>query len=269
MVAALLSGVGLALACEPSAPAPPPEPPSPRIVSLGGDLAGLLVELGVGPSVVGVDSPSLEIPELTHALDLGDPADLSLALARGARPDLVLVLAEPSHPAAGFARTLEREGVPAHVLTPLDANGVVAEIHRVGRLVGRELRAANLVARLTQEVSEIATLRDGRHRSTAAWVLEVEPLVVVGGSGLLHELLELAGAENAFHTPRDHRLVITPAELGAVAPEVVLVPSGVGPLLTGARRIPIDPALAALPLLDVASRVRSLHAALYPSRATP
>lgn len=269
MGTALLSGVLLALACEPSASQPPREPPPPRIVSLGAELGELLVEMGLGPDVVGVDSPSLAIPELAHALDLGDPAAPSVELARSVRPELVLVLAAPTQAGARFALALEAGGIPAYVLAPRDANEVIATIHRIGRLVGRELRAATVAARLTREVSATATLRDGRSRLTVAWVLEGEPLVVVGASGLLHELLELAGAENAFHTPQRDRLGITSAELAASAPDVVLAPSPADPAVPGARILAIDPTLAALPLLDLPGRVRALHAALYPPPASP
>lgn len=264
---ALLSAVILALACDPSAPGPAREPTPPRIVSLGAELGELLVEMGLGPAVVGVDSHSLAIPELAQALDIGDPAAPSVALAHRVRPELVLVLAAPSQPGGSFARALEEEGIPALVLAPRDANEVIATIHRIGRLVGRELRAATVAARLTREVSEIATLRDGRPRLKAAWVLEGDPLVVVGASGLLHELLELAGAENAFHAPERERLTITSAELAASTPDVVLTPPRSDPVLPGARSIAIDPALAACPLLDVPARVRALHAVLYPSQA--
>jgi ABC-type Fe3+-hydroxamate transport system substrate-binding protein len=233
-------------------------------VSLGIELGALLVEMGLGPAVVGADSPSLAVPELAHAIDLGDPSAPSVELARRARPELVLVLAAPSQPGAALARALEAEGIAAHVLTPREPDEVIATIHRVGRLVDREIRATTVAARLTREVSAIATRRDGRQRLLAAWVLESTPLVVVGASGALHEILELAGAENAFHTPARERLTVTRAELAASAPDLMLAPPGADPGLAGARIVVIDPALAALPLLDLRGRVQALHAALYP-----
>lgn len=233
-------------------------------MSLGVELGAVLVEMGLGPAVVGVDSPSLAIPELAHALDLGDPTAPSVELARSLRPDLVLVLAAPAAAGAGFARGLEAQGIPAHVLAPQDANEVIASIHRIGSLVGRELRAANVAGRLTRDVSEIATRRDGRPRLSVAWVLEGDPLVVVGASGILHEILELAGGENAFHAPESERLAVTSAELAASAPDVVLAALPDAPIPPGARRVAVDPDLRALPLLDLPARVRALHAALYP-----
>jgi ABC-type hemin transport system substrate-binding protein len=265
---ALWTCAALALACGPSPGEEGSREPAPaRIVSVGAELGRILVDLGLGPSVVGVDSPSLAAPELAHALDLGEGAALSAELARSLAPELVLVLGGPSDPAAAFAAALAAQGIPAHVLAPRDANGVLDAIARIGRLGGRELRAAALAARLTREVAEVATRRDGLSRLRVAWVIGGEPLVVVGGSGLLHELLELAGAENAFHTPQGERLAVAPAELAARAPDVVLGAPALLPAVPGAQRVAADPALAALPLLDLPARVRALYALLYPAAA--
>jgi ABC-type Fe3+-hydroxamate transport system substrate-binding protein len=146
---------------------------------------------------------------------------------------------------------------------------VVAAIHRVGRLVGRELRATSLAAQLTAEVARIATERDGRHRTLAVWLVDGAPLTAVGGSGILHELLELAGAENAFHTPEDARIAVDAAQIAARAPEIVIAPPDLAAQVPGARTVSIDPRLAALPLLDLPARVEALHAVMYPDAAAP
>jgi iron complex transport system substrate-binding protein len=263
--AACCALAALALACDSS----PREEASPlpipaRIVSVGPDLGRVLVELGLGPSVVGVDSPSLALPELARALDLGSGAALSGERARSLAPELVLVLAGPADPAARFAATLAAEGIPAHVLAPRDANAVLDAIARIGRLTGKELRAAAVAARLTRDVTQLATLRDGRTRLRVAWLIGDEPLVAVGASGLLHELLELAGAENALHAPQGEALALTAAQLAAAAPDVVLGAPALLPSVPGARSVALDPALSALPLLDLPGRVRALHDVLYP-----
>jgi ABC-type Fe3+-hydroxamate transport system substrate-binding protein len=270
---ATLALAALGLACSPSEPDPPEgrpdDPGPPRIVAVGPELGRLLVELGVARSVVGVDSPSLEIPELARALDLGSAAEPSADLARSLEPELVLALAAEGTPAARFMAELSANGFRAVRLAPRDSNEVVGEIHRVGRLVGRELRAAMLVARFTADVAQIATRRDGRHRLVTAWVIDADPLTVVGGGGLLHELLELAGAENAFHAQADERLPMTAADLRERAPEVVLGPPAVAAQVPDARGVAADPELAALPLLDLPARVAALHAVLYPTEAAP
>lgn len=270
---ALLAALAAGLACGPSGPDPPegtaPAEAPPRIVALGPELGRVLVELGVGPGVVGVDSPTLAIPELAGAADLGPADALSTDRALGLAPDLVIALAADDTPAARWLAGLEAGGLRAVRLAPRDANEVVAAIHRVGRLVGRELRAAAVAARFTADVARIATERDGQRRLVAAWVIDGSPLTVVGGSGILHELLELAGAENAFHTPEDARIAVDAALVAARAPEVVIGPPEVAAQVPGARAVSIDPRLAQLPLLDLPSRVAALHAVLYPDAAPP
>jgi ABC-type Fe3+-hydroxamate transport system substrate-binding protein len=269
-----LTALALGVACSPPATDAPEGTPSethpPRIVAVGPDLCRVLVELGVGPAVVGVDSPSLAIPALAGAVDLGGPEALSADLAKGLAPDLVLGLAADDTPVSRWLAELEAmEGLHAVRLAPRDSNEVVAAIHRVGRLVGRELRAVALAARLTGDVAQIATRRDGRHRVVAAWVLDAAPLTVVGGSGILHELLELAGAENAFHTPEDERIGVGAAQIAERAPEIVIGPPEIAAQVPGARAVSIDPRLAVLPLLDLPARVEALHTVLYPDAAAP
>jgi hypothetical protein len=109
--------------------------------------------------------------------------------------------------------------------------------------------------------------RDGRSRLRVVWVVEREPLVVVGNDGMLHEILELAGAENGFHGPSGARLRTTPAEIALSAPDLVLDSSAHGPppaLPQALARRRIPPELARVPALDVIPRVRRLHLLLYP-----
>jgi hypothetical protein len=124
---------------------------------------------------------------------------------------------------------------------------------------------------MAREVSQIATRRDGKSRRRVALLVRCDPMTVIGGAGLVHETLELAGAENVFHEPGIQQRVITTRELAQRAPEVVLDASGAGSTrscagaaASGARVEPLPARLAALPALDLVARVRSLHQILYP-----
>jgi iron complex transport system substrate-binding protein len=247
-----LAVLAASLACGTDEPAAPERSPL-RILSLSRDVSALLVELGLAAEVVGADRASLALPELRAAADLGALDGMALSLAVALRPDLALLLSDdPSPP---FAAELERRGIRCAVLSPRTANDVLAAVHRLGALLGVETRASALAAKLTRDVAAIATRRDGRTRVRVAWLLRRDPPVVVGGSGLLHELLELAGAENVFHGPPDaptpEQVEVGLAELRASGADVVLEADE----------------LARLPLLDLTSRVSELHARLYPGEA--
>lgn len=235
--------------------------PPPRVASCDAEISAVLAELGAGPDAVGADSRSLGIPGFAAAADLG----LDCERASDAAADLVLVLGTPA--GRELAARLEAAERKTLVLAPRSVNEIVATHTRLGALLGRKDEAALAVGRLAGQVARIATSRDGRSRLTVVWVLERDPLEVVGALGLLHEILELAGAENGFHGEGDERLRVTPEEIAARAPDLVLDSSGEsGPALAlapGLRVVRADPALARSPTLDVLGRVERLHAALY------
>jgi ABC-type Fe3+-hydroxamate transport system substrate-binding protein len=237
------------------------------MLSLAPGVSALLIELGVADGVVGADAASRALPELAASADLGALDASSVELAVALRPQLAFFLGDE---ARSFARALEARGIRSVVFAPRTANEVLDSARRLGALVGRETRAAALTARMTRDVSAYATRRDGRERLAVAWLLRRDPLTVVGGVGLLHELLELAGAENAFHgpveAPTGEQVVIRLEELRSDRIDVVLDGTGASAYAPAidARVLQVAPQLSELPALDVAERVARLYALLYP-----
>ena len=239
-------------------PAPSPEERRPLgIVSLAPEVSLVLRDLGVADEVV------------ADAADLGELDQAAAARVAALAPDVVIGLADERSRA--FAERLEALGIHAVLLAPLSANQVDAAVLRIGELVEREMGARVAAARMAREISQIATRRDGKARRRVALLLRCDPMTVVGGAGLVHETLELAGAENVFHEPGVEQRVMTTKELAERAPEVVLDASGAGSApscasaaASGARVEPVPARLAALPALDLVARVRSLHQILYP-----
>jgi ABC-type Fe3+-hydroxamate transport system substrate-binding protein len=257
----MLLAAALTEGCEAGpSPQPTPSPEERRplgIVSLTPEVDRVLQDLGVADEIV------------ADAGDLGELDPAAAARVAGLAPDLVIGLADAR--SRGFAEQLEALGIHAVLLAPLSANQVDASVLRIGELVARETRARVVAARIAREISEIATSRDGRSRRRVALLVRCQPLTVVGGAGLVHETLELAGAENVFHEPGIQERVITPSELAQRGPEIVLDASGAGAPLacpgaasSGARVEPLPARLAALPAIDLVARVRSLHQILYP-----
>ena len=218
--------------------------------------------------MAGADSASLALPELASAADLGPDAERAADLASSLRPDLAVGLGDERGRAR--AAELEAAGVPTTLLAPRSANEILDGVTRLGALLRRETRATAVSARIARDVSHVATLRDGQPRLVAAWLLARDPPVVVGGGGLLHELLELGGAENAFHGPLLERIQTTPEELSRLDLDVLLDASGETPpardplRASGVRLVAVPRDLAALPALDLVERVERLHALLYP-----
>jgi hypothetical protein len=88
----------------------------------------------------------------------------------------------------------------------------------------------------------------------------------VGATGLLHELLELAGGENAFHDRIGSRFEVTVEEIQDRSPDLVLVSTAreefAEKLKLPVRRIPRE--LSRVPTLEPVVRLTALHEVLYP-----
>jgi ABC-type Fe3+-hydroxamate transport system substrate-binding protein len=227
----------------------------------------LLVELGAGYEIVAADSASRALPGLGAVVNLGTLELSAIGDVLASGPDLVVGLATPR--ARNFAVALEGRGVSVHLFDPQNADAVLSVVYQLGDLLERPTRAISVAAAQTRSIAELAGLRDGNSRLTVAWLVGCDPLVVIGGSGMTHEVLELAGAENSFHQLGVARMEITREQLAGQAPEVILdSTAGDGSvrcfdLRPATRIVPTPAELASVPGLDLRRRVRSVHAILY------
>jgi ABC-type hemin transport system substrate-binding protein len=256
---ALRVAVGLALvslACEPA-------PARRSLVSCAPAITQILVEIGASPGLVAADSASKRRTELAAALDLGERCERAPATVPGLRPDRVLV--PGSDEGRALAAALEQRGLAVQLLEPRSLDQLLEVYAQLGALVGDAAGAERAVARLVREISSIAVQRDGRPRLQVVWLLSRDPLIAVGGTGVLHEILELAGADNGVHGPEKERVELSAQQLGSLGADLALDSSGVArpaQLELEVRVIPQD--LARLPALDPLARIRALHALLYP-----
>jgi vitamin B12 transport system substrate-binding protein len=239
-----------------------------RIVSLSPDVSRILLDLGVAGQIVAADSASYEILDSSDFLDLGALEPTAAELVLQLDPDVTIGLADRR--SRDFAKNLEALGIVVTLLTPRDANQADAAMLRIGVMVRREIRAQMLSAHNARDVAQISTRRDGRSRLHVAFVIGCDPLVVAGGAGLVHEILELSGADNVFHDEGFDRRTVSQVDLAERAPEVVLDATGrdagsrcfdATPWRARVRSVPME--LATLPSLDLLARVREVHAILY------
>ena len=63
----------------------------------------------------------------------------------------------------------------------------------------------------------------GYQRPRVAAVIGLRPLEVAGGHSFTTDLIEIAGAESVTHGREERRIAMTPAELRATGPDLVLV----------------------------------------------
>lgn len=223
----LLRGVVLALlagATGCGSPTPPaPVDAGPRVISLVPSATEILFAVGAGPQVVGVssfDERPAAVRDLPRVGALLDP-DLEKILSL--KPDLVVTYGsqqalEQQLAQAGVATFTVRHGGLGDTLQTMEALAARTGHEATGREAANILRARLGAVRMRVEGQPRpqALLVFGREAGTLRQVW------ASGGSGFLHDLLDVAGADNVFaDTPRENVQASTEMLL-ARAPEVIV-----------------------------------------------
>ncbi len=170
-------------------------PYASRIVSLNPSLTAVLVALGAGDTLVGVDEFSArQQPGLRNLPRVGGLYDPSLEAVVALRPDLVVLV--PSVQQRDFRARLAELKIDVLELDPVSFEEVLGMIETLGARVGRAEAARARVAAIRSAKAEAERAAEGRPRPRAVLVLQREPLFVVGSGSFIDDMLRAAGAEN-------------------------------------------------------------------------
>jgi len=204
-----------------SVAAEPAKPAARRIVSLNPSLTAILVALGVGDRLVGVDVWShRQHPDLAALPTVGGLYNPSIEALVSVRPDLVVFV--PSAEQREFQARLSELGVRVEAFDPLRFDEVLASIERLGRLAGAEERARGRTARIRAVRGSIERALDGQPRPRTVLILQRDPLFVVGGGNFIDEMLTSVGAANVAAGWTEPYPRVSLEWLVAQAPEVIL-----------------------------------------------
>ncbi|MFQ5699097.1 MAG: ABC transporter substrate-binding protein [Myxococcota bacterium] len=186
-----------ALGCDSRSPSVP-QAGSARVISLAPSITRILVALGATDELVGVDSYSLRLGELSGVPSVGGL--FSPDLERTVELDPSLVLAVESAEQRAFCEALRRRGVRVETLAPQSLEEQIESIQTIGGWLGIPDRAEALVRRVHADLAavKVRTRAAGRPPTRVALVVEREPLYVVGAGSFVHALLAIAGGRNVF-----------------------------------------------------------------------
>lgn len=228
-----------------------------RIVSLLPSTTEILFALGVGDDVVGVTFECDYPPEartrriisnttLPTGLSPGEiDAEVKARMAAGddlyrldagalaeLDPDVVVtqdLCAVCAVDVADVDDALEHLGCNAEVVTvdPMTLEEVLGSIEHLGRVTGREARAAEIVAGARERLAAVATAVTRHARPRMAVIEWTEPLFCAGH--WVPDLVEAAGACSVIGSAGRRSHAISASDLAAAAPEIVVVaPCGYG-----------------------------------------
>lgn len=199
-----------------------------RIVCLTTETVEVLYALGAQDRIAGISGYTVRPPQArkdkpkVFAFTSGD-----LGKILAVEPDLVLTF---SNLQADIARDLIKAGVPVLAFNQRRVRDILAMVDTLGRLVGEEARATELIARLQADIDRAREAageliaRAGR-RPRVYFEEWDEPMIA--GIGWVSELIAIAGGEDCFaERAREHaagaRIIADPQEVIARAPDLII-----------------------------------------------
>ena len=192
-----------------------------RIVSINPSLTAILLALGAGETLVGVDDFSAQQqPELSALPRVGGLFNPSLEAVAALEPDSVVLV--PSVEQRDFRNRLEAIGITVVVFQNIRFEEVLQNIRVLGQLVGREPEAAARVHAIQSARAAAQRVTASRPAPRTLLVLQRDPVFVVGSGGFLDELLGWAGADNLGARFDEPYPQVAVEWLVDVAPEVLI-----------------------------------------------
>jgi ABC-type Fe3+-hydroxamate transport system substrate-binding protein len=190
--------------------------PPVRAVSLAPVGSELLIALGAGAALVGVDSESGRLA------DLGALPVVGLEEVAALHPDLVLVPRLGSADAA-IADRLRFRGSDVIEVAPHDFDDAFALLRDMGARLAAAARARRVENEIGRELARISGASFGRPRPRIAALLGVAPLELAGGHSFATDLIEIAGGSSVTHGGEERLVRMSAEELVAAGPDLVLV----------------------------------------------
>lgn len=196
--------------------------PAKRIAALSPGFVETLFAVGCGDRIVLRDLWS-DFPRAALSIPAADGVKPSVRHVAGFDPDLVLLYSADHGPVRAF----ERVGLEVVVLDPRSYEEVVEDVQKIGALCGEPERARRVAAEMTAVRDRVraSARRSGRRPSTYVEIDGSDPVRpwTAGPGSFVHELLEIAGAENVAQDVSSAYAQVGAESVIRADPEVVLL----------------------------------------------
>ena len=193
-----------------------------RIVSLCPSLTELVFDLGHGSDLVGRTKFCIHPADRVDAIEkLGGTKNPKIDRIVELAPDIVLLNEEENR--REDAEALEAAGIRCHVSFPHTALETAAMVRSIAGAIDADAEGDRIARDI--EARHERVVRDAKGRSPVrfAYLIWREPWMTVNADTFVNALLADAGGQNVFASYVDRYPTITPDELAAADPHVVLL----------------------------------------------
>ncbi|HUQ82383.1 MAG TPA: cobalamin-binding protein [Gemmatimonadaceae bacterium] len=193
-----------------------------RIVSLCPSLTELLFDLGLGDSLVGRTKFCVHPEGRVDAVEkVGGTKNPKLERIIQLAPDLVLLNEEENR--REDAEALGAAGVACHVSFPRTALDTAAMVRSIAAAVHTPAEGERIALDIEARHERVVRAAATREQVSYAYLIWRDPWMTLNADTFVSALLGDAGGRNVFASRAERYPAITPDELRAANPDVVLL----------------------------------------------
>jgi len=167
-----------------------------RIVSLAPNLTEILFALGLDEKIIAVSSDSDYPADAANKKRIGTFWQPNIEAIIASKPDLVVTLQTEQQKA--IADSLNRMGYKVLALKIEKLDDLFVAIERIGTATGHNQRSDKLISNIRSRLDGLRSKFSLQDKVKVLWVVQAEPLRIVGRNTFINEMIELAGGENCI-----------------------------------------------------------------------
>jgi ABC-type Fe3+-hydroxamate transport system substrate-binding protein len=185
-------------------------------------LTELVFDLGLGHELVGRTKFCVHPADRVETIEkVGGTKNPKLDRIRALAPDIVLLNEEENR--REDAEALDAAGIRCHVSFPRTALETAAMVRSIAAAVDASEAGERIARDIETRHHRVVHAADRRDPVRFAYLIWREPWMAVNADTFVSALLTDAGGQNAFAFQAARYPTITPEELGAADPDVVLL----------------------------------------------
>lgn len=166
-----------------------------RVISLAPSITNMVYALGAQSDLVGITDYTVYPPQAAREKpSVGKVVNPSLEHIIALHPDLVLAL--PEFNGAETIAGLQGLGIPVFLFNTGDIANIYRSVESVGRIMGREREASDLIAQLRAREAKVRAQAEGKPRPSVVLVLSIDPLITAGRKAFITQMITAAGARS-------------------------------------------------------------------------
>jgi len=193
-----------------------------RIVSLCPSLTELVFDLGRGDELVGITEYCVHPADRVDAIErVGGTKNPDVGRIVALRPDWVLLNEEENR--REDAEALQAAGVRCHVTFPKDSLETAVMVRAIGAALEASSAAEPIAEAIETRTRRVRAAAQGQPVVSWAYLIWRKPWMSVNGDTFAHALLLQAGGRNVFAEREQRYPEVTPEDLTAADPDLVLL----------------------------------------------